>query len=402
MLSIRSSGRLPGRFYAISISSFFFQLPRFMVQPVFALYLIEMGASLTEVGLILSIRSMLMLFLRIPLTLVTQRLGKGRMIKLAFLVQATTYMVYYLAPTYIWFFLIPFYQIIATGSFNQLALSEVTNAAPDTRQGDAIGQYMTYMHAGQIIGPLVASFLLRYIEYSGIFLVSALFPVIGFTLFMRAKFGESTDMAPEEPSEKVRNIGGLIALKEVLSVKDVRLLAIVRSSYSLSNSIFLTLFPVWAVTDIQLSSSMVALMFAVIGFADVVVRIPIGKLADKVGAKRIMFLTYILIIIDYAMVAYTRNFYLLSVWLFCYGALSGIRAVLEWTHLVSVVNPESKSLSMSFLFNCWDIGAMVGSILAGYLTIFLPYQTLLLLTALINVHNIPAIKAMKNVQKKDT
>ena len=370
-----------------------------MVQPVLALYLMNLGASLTEVGLILSIQSMLMMILRIPLTLVTQRLGKEKMIKLAFVVQATAYLFYYIAPNYLWFFFIPFYQIIATGSFNQLALSEATNAAPITRQGDAIGQYMTFMHAGQFIGPLVTSFLLRYVEYSGIFLATTLFPVIGLTLFLRAKYGEPIDKNLDEPDEKEEVLGGLTTLKEVLNEKDVRLLAVVRAFYSLSSSIFTTLFPIWAVSDLMLTSSMVALLFSVIGFANIVIRIPIGKLADRVGAKRVLFLTFIMIIIDYVVIAHSGNLYILCLGLLGYGAFSGIRAVSEWTHLVSVVDPERKSLSMSFLFNCWDVGAMVGSVLAGYLTIFLPYQTMFLLTALINVPNVLAIKAMKNVQR---
>ena len=50
------------------------------------------------------------------------------------------------------------------------------------------------------------------------------------------------------------------------------------------------------------------------------------------------------------------------------------------------------------LFNCWDIGAMLGSISAGLLTTFLPFQMILLLAAFINVPTVPAIKAMKDVK----
>jgi DHA1 family multidrug resistance protein-like MFS transporter len=393
---VKSLGGFSGRFYTISISSFLFQLPGYMAQPVLALYLLHLGASLPEVGLILSIQSMLMIFLRIPLTMVTQRLGEERMIKLAFVVQASAYIVYYIAPSPAWFYLIPFYQILATGSFNQLALSGATNAAPRARQGDAIGQYMTFMHAGQFIGPLITSVLLRYIGYSGIFLAAALFPAIGLALFLGAGFRAKMEKAPDEP-KGVGSSSGLAKLGMVLKEKDVRLLAVVRVSYSLSSSIFTTLFPVWAVNDLQLSSSVVALLFSVIGFANTVIRIPVGKLADRMGAKRVLFLTFLVIIVDYVVIAYSRNIYLLGLAILGYGACSGIRAVSEWTHLVDVVEPEIKTLSMSFLFNCWDLGAMLGSISAGLLTTFLPFQMILLLTAFINVPTVPAINAMKNV-----
>jgi MFS family permease len=161
---------------------------------------------------------------------------------------------------------------------------------------------------------------------------------------------------------------------------------------------FTTLFPVWAVNDLQLGSSVVAFFFSVIGFANTVIRMPVGRLADRIGAKRVLFLTFLVIIVDYAVIAYTRNIYLIGLAVFVYGACSGIRAVSEWTHLVDIVQPEVKTLSMSFLFNCWDVGSMLGSIAAGLLTTLLPFQAILLLAAFVNVPTVPAINAMRDVK----
>jgi predicted MFS family arabinose efflux permease len=357
-----------------------------------------LGASLPEVGLIISIQSMLMIFLRIPLTLVTQRLGEDRMIRLAFVVQATAYVAYYLAPSPVWFFVVPFYQILATGSFNQLALAGATNSAPRGRQGDAIGQYMTFMHAGQFMGPLVTSVLVGYVGYSGIFMAAAVFPAIGLALFLGAGVSSAAGETAKEPGVREVGPGTLATLGRVLGQRDVRLLAVVRVSYSLSSAMFTTLFPVWAVNDLQLGSSVVAFFFSVIGFANTVIRMPVGRLADRMGAKRVLFLTFLVIIVDYAVIAYTRNIYLIGLAVFVYGACSGIRAVSEWTHLVDIVQPEVKTLSMSFLFNCWDVGSMLGSIAAGLLTTLLPFQAILLLAAFVNVPTVPAINAMRDVK----
>ena len=323
------------------------------------------------------------------------------MIKLAFVIQASAYLFYYLAPNIGWFFIIPLYQILATGSFNQLALSEVSNTAPISKQGDAIGQYMTFMNAGQFIGPFITSVLLIYTGYSQIFLTAILFPIIGLLLFSGARFGESNDMDFKEPNENVGVFNGLTTIRKVINEKEIRLLAVIRACYSMGSSLFTTLFPVWIVVDLQLSPSVVALLFSVIGFSDTAVRIPFGKLADRIGAKRVLSLTYLLIIVDYAVIAYSRNVYILGLAIFVYGGLSGIRAVSEWTHLVAVVDPEIKTMSMSFLFNSWDLGAMLGSISAGVLTTFLPFQTILLLTAIINVPTIPSINALKNVHREN-
>ena len=397
---VKSLGGLPKKFYSVSVSSLLFQLPRFIIQPVLALYLLELGASLPEVGLILSIESIGKIILRIPLTLLTQRIGNSRMIKLSFIVQTSTYLFYYLAPSPRWFFIIPFFQILATGSFNQLALSEVTSIAPITRQGDAIGQYMTFMHAGQCIGPLITSALLIYSGYSRVFLVATLFPIIGLVLFLLAGFEDNIDKNSKEPSETVGGFEGLATLRRVIKEKDVRLLSLLRISFSLGSSIFTILFPVWLVSELQFSSSIVALLFSVLGFADAFIRIPFGRLADRIGAKKVLFYTYLLILFDYVLIAYSKNIYILGIEIFVYGACSGIRAVSEWTHLVSVIDPKIKTMSMSFLFNCFDFGTMLGSISAGFLTTVLPFQTLLLITALIIIPTIPAIIKMTNASNE--
>ena len=322
------------------------------------------------------------------------------MIKLSFIVQTSTYLFYYFAPNPRWFFIIPFYQILATGSINQLALSEVSSIAPNTRQGDAIGQYMTFMHAGQFIGPLITSALLIYTGYSRVFLAAALFPIIGLVLFLVAGFEENIDKNSKEPNEKVGVFEGIDTLRRVVKEKDVRLLSVLRISFSLGSSIFTILFPVWVVVGLQFSSSVAALLFSVLGFADAFIRIPFGRLADRIGAKRVLFYTYLLILFDYIIIAYSSNIYILSIVIFVYGACSGIRAVSEWTHLVSVIDPKIKTMSMSFLFNCFDFGTMIGSISAGFLTTILPFQTLMLITAFIIMPTIPAINKMTNTSNE--
>ena len=90
----KRAGGLPTSFYVVSLASFLFQLTRMTTQPVFTLYVLEMGASLVQVGLILSVQSVLMMVVRIPLTLVADRIGHGRMFLVAFVIQATAPVLY--------------------------------------------------------------------------------------------------------------------------------------------------------------------------------------------------------------------------------------------------------------------------------------------------------------------
>ena len=200
---MENNNSLPGSFYLVSAASFLFEISRHITQPIFTLYILEMGASLVQVGLILSVQSILMMVVRIPLAMVSNRVGHNRMFLVAFIIQATAPLLYAMAPDPSWLYVIPFYQIIASGSFSQLAMSTVSNMAPATRQGDAIGRYMTFMSMGMFVGPLIAGSLATQIGYRQLFMVAALFPAIGFGIFLKFKpRGMRPPPSKEESVEK--------------------------------------------------------------------------------------------------------------------------------------------------------------------------------------------------------
>lgn len=130
---------MPKGFYALALCEFLFELTWFIAQPMFTLYMIGLGATILQVGVILSVQSFLMIVARIPLTVVARRVGERRMICLAFVVQATAPILYSLAPSPTWLYFIPFYQVLATATFFQVALSIASNMSIPSRQGDALG-----------------------------------------------------------------------------------------------------------------------------------------------------------------------------------------------------------------------------------------------------------------------
>ncbi|MCW4035790.1 MAG: MFS transporter, partial [Candidatus Bathyarchaeota archaeon] len=241
---------LPRSFYVVSVASFLFSLTRNVTQPIFSLYVLDMGASLLQVGSILSIQSFLMIVARIPLTVVTEKIGSNRMFAIAFVIQATASVLYAVAPSTSWLYFIPFYQIIASGSYNQLAMSTASDMAPVTRQGDALGRYMTFMTMGMFVGPLIAGALIARISYRQLYLATALFPIIGLVLFLRhMPRNPGRKKSKDNPGGEVQ-MGTLNALKMVLRNRNVLVLTLIRATYSMSNTVFTALFAVYAVREL--------------------------------------------------------------------------------------------------------------------------------------------------------
>lgn len=394
------SNTLPRNFYIVSVSSSLFQLMRYVTQPIFTLYILEMGASLLQLGLILSIQSILMVVVRIPLTIVAERIGRNKMLVIAFIIQATTPILYAFAPNPSWLYIIPFYQIIALGSFNQLAMATVSNMAPARRQGDALGRYMTFMSMGMFIGPLITSLLVAYISYRQLYLVTAIFPTVGLALFLRyMPRGEAVSRVPADDGGE--RAGTLDILKVILRNRNVLVLTLIRITFSFSNTVFTNLFALYAVETLGFTPSLAALLFSVVGFSNTFIRFPAGRLSDRIGSKKVLMASFSTLILVYLSIAYLRGLVPILVSLVLFGVCWGTRAVTEWTNLVNTVTDETKAMAMSYMSSIWGVGATLGSLMVGLVGGILPFPTIFLMLALINVPALPAIYIMNGSEKEE-
>lgn len=398
----QESRSLPRAFYTVSSAAFMYELALFTTQPIMALYILDFGVSILELGIILAVQSVLLILLRIPLTIIAQRIGEMKMLQIAFLVLSTSQVMYAFATAPVWLYLLPFYQILANGSFFQLATAAASNMAPQTRQGDALGRYMFLTNMGMFLGPIICSALLVYLKYPQLFLVSATFPTVG--LLLLRSYTENRKFRDSHGSEKNHNLAAnsVQSLGPIFHQRNVIVLATIRTLYSMSNKIFTTLFVIYAVQQLGNSPSAVALLFSILGLTNTLIKIPAGLASDRFGRKPVLLLTFGAVVANYVALAYIKDLGALAVLIGIFGACWGTRAVTEWSYLSSSVTPEQKTIAISFMESFWDTGTTIGSILSGILASVVAYQTTFLLAGLMNLAALPAIYVMNNTPKPRT
>ena len=191
-------------------------------------------------------------------------------------------------------------------------------------------------------------------------------------------------------------MGTLDALKLVLGNRNVLVLTLIRATYSMSNTVFTALFAVYAVRELGFSPSLASLLFSVVGFANAFVKFPAGTLSDRLGAKRVLFASFGVLILVYASIPYARSAPLLLPLLVFFGLCWGTRAVTEWATLANTVPQETKAIAMSYLSSIWGVGSTLGSLMLGVFGDTLPFSTMFLILAVINVPALPAIHFMKD------
>ena len=362
-----------------------------LTQPIYSLYLTQKGITVVQLGVLLSVQSFIPLILRIPMSGLIEHIGRIRSMIIALIISGIGTLLFLPARGYTQLMLVVMFNTISASSFNQTAMSTVSDAAPPQRQGDAMGRYLTFLGLGMLLGPALCSWLVTPLGYDGLFLLAAGIPIIGILLLVF--------MAPENIRERVKTDAPTISTSEsirmILKNRNVLFLSYCRASFSTAQSIFLALFSIYAANQLGFSDSTIALLFTIRGFANTLARFPAGTISDRIGRRPLMYAAFSLLVVSFGLIAYSTSFTMLAVAMALYGLCWGTRAVSEWAFLTDLVEPEIKTISISYLSSVFSLGSTLGSIASGILTVFLPYSTIFMIGAAINLGAIPAIYAMR-------
>ena len=379
------------RLYALMLAATTYVLNFTLTQPIYSLYLTQKGITIVQLGVLLSVQSFIPLLLRIPLSALIEKTGRIPSMIISLIISGIGTLLFIPAQSYTHLTLVVLFNSISASSFNQTAMSTVSDAAPPHRQGDAMGRYLTFLGLGMLLGPAICSWLVTPLGYTGLFYVAGATPIIGIALLVFK--------APRNIRERTITttpaISATESLKMILRNRNVLLLSYCRASFSAAQSIFLALFSIYAANQLGFSDSNIALLFAIRGFTNTLARYPAGSISDKIGRRPLMYAAYALLVVSFAIVAYTSSFSFLVVAMILYGLCWGTRAVSEWAFLTDLVEPEVKTMSISYLSSIFSLGSTIGSIASGVLTIFLPYSAIFLIGAALNLGALPAIYAMK-------
>jgi predicted MFS family arabinose efflux permease len=355
--------------------------------PIFTLHLQDVGATIFQIGSILSIQSFLLIILRVPLTLIARRIGERKMLFIAFIVQSVTQLFYGISPSAAWFYPISILQVLSKGTFFQLATAINSNLAPEDKQGDALGRHMTIMSVPMFIGPVITGIFVEQIGYQGLFFLSSTLPFLGLIIFWW--YTSDVDLGGVEVS--IHETPNLRSLVHLFTKKNLVILALIRALYSTSNNTYLTLFSLYAVNQLGFDPASVAGLFSLQGIANTLIKVPIGRASDRIGRKTILLTTFIMVIFIYLLLSFAEYYYLVGFGVVIFGLAWGSRATVEWAFLTSTVKPEIKNIAVSYMEGFWDIGGSLGSFLAGLLSGYLAVPQILLLMAALNLPAIPAI-----------
>jgi MFS family permease len=171
----------------------------------------------------------------------------------------------------------------------------IANSVPSERLGTAFGVHRAMDTAGAMLGPLVAAGLLFLApgSYDAVFIVSFCFAIVGVAVIvLLVEAPAPAAPTADAPAVTSRVVGQLLART------DFRALVLISSALALTtlsdSFIFLTL-----QRKLDLSLSLFPLLYVGMALVYMVLAIPIGRLADRMGRRQIFLAGYALLTLAY-------------------------------------------------------------------------------------------------------
>jgi MFS family permease len=355
-----------------------------LIQPIFSLFLLAKGASPFEMGLILSLLSVTSILVRIALGYAAQRWGSWPLILLTLIGQPITFVAYAYATSPLWLFPIAVFQGITTTLFGPILMSTVSITAPEGKRGSTIGTYLLAYGVSTLIGPLISSFLLTIVDYSRLFVISAGISLLSFALLLPIRRSSVyVELKPPNTRDGQRRLGQDIDVKGILTSRNVIAIFTICALFSLTLTMLMNLFPVFAVQTLSVTPSTVALFISVRGLANTATRFPAGKLSDRVGRRPLIILAHAMGGVALLFFAASQHFVVLGVAMIIHGSGHAFRSVSEFALLGDNVPKRTLQLVTYAYATSYDVGATIGAALIGPLTAIFPVNGIFLTSGLL-------------------
>jgi MFS family permease len=345
------------------------------------LYIIEVGADLVQLALLMALPSFVSLLTRVPASALSGRLGRWRMMAISLVISTLTTVAFALVRDPVWFYPVIAIAALSWAIFSPITVEFVSSRATAETQGSMMGFYFTSIAAPMFLGPFLSSFLTLYLDLRTLFLVSAVFPTVALGAFILMVKPKDMIISRTGNQGEARRPSFWKSIGRVFRVRNFAVLCLSRVSFAMSMGIFNTAYSVFAESALGFTPSLISLLFTSRGVTNVLTRMPAGRLSDRIGRRKPFIVAYLLVIVSFVLVSYLRRLEFLLVALAIYGIGWGMRIAPSMALAIESVSNEDRPIALAVFMTMFDVGNIVGSLATGFTSSFLPTNVLMLLCA---------------------
>lgn len=331
-----------------------------MIGTFLPLFIRNLNASVFQVSIVLFLGGLFATVIVMPSGLLLDKYGERTLIILSLMLLGVTPLLYNLAIG--WEQMIPWVMINMSALliFILARMTIIANSVKPSTMATVYGMMNLAWPVGGILGPFLGGFLVDRYGWS-LFLYTAsllasLCTVISF--FLTSTGGKIRPEEEEAQSESFE--------KGVLWI--IAIFILIHIFGNAARGILRTIFPFYLTENMHKSKTETGLFFSVgFGVATLIVQIPSGFLADKLGRKKVMMYCVLMIPVLTFLFSLIDDYALL---LIIYTAITGLWSA-TWpasaAYLITITPLKKRGFIMSMRQAAVRLGFTVGPLIGGYL-----------------------------------
>jgi len=333
-----------------------------LIGPFLSLYIVSLGASVTELGLVIAISDAVTAVLLIPSGTLSDKYGRKKLHALG------TFLVIF--PPLLYTFAVHWLQVVpwiilsgaALGLYMPIRWSIPADVSTVEKLATAYSWTNVALLTGSTLGPLLGGLIAEAFDIKTPFLVCFSLLCIAFLLTLalqetgKKKEPFQTIQQIDEPPRAMR-FSAVIALFSLINILQ-----------GAGVGLFFTPLSVFVVQRFSVSDALVGFLYAVgFGLASTVVQLPGAKLANRYDRKRLMLVTFVVSAPFYGLFALSSGLVELFLFMFLSNALLNL-CWPAFQALMMELTPSAKwGLMNGIAGTTFWVGLMVGSAASGIL-----------------------------------
>ncbi|RLQ94483.1 MFS transporter [Falsibacillus albus] len=352
-------------FVSISLSSFFLFLTFYTLLVTLPIYVLDdLHGDEKEIGLIISIFLVSSIICRPFSGIWIERFGRKPVLLISLTLFFVAAPLYFSAGNVGALLLLRFFHGAGFGMATTATGTIAADLVPNSRRGEGMGYFATFMNMAMVIGPFLGLTVIHYASFQLLFLLCSIFAFLALVSGLIVKFPKAALTKAAPPKFR---IGDLLE-KKALPI------SISAGSLAFAYSSILSFISVYAK---QLGLMEAASFFFVVYAAAIIISRPFtGKWFDRFGENVILYPSILLFGIGIFLLSIVHSAFMLLLAGGVIGLGYGTLVPGMQTIALNSVDSRRRGIATATFFTIFDTGIGVGSFLLGIIVSSLGYGKL--------------------------
>lgn len=364
-----------------------------MYGPLEALYLKDLGASIGQIGIFYTLSQIIPLLLQILGGWVSDSLGRLKAIAIGSVVGVFVYIPLILASRWEWILAASALGAVTRSLIGPSFDAFIADHSDPENRARLFGVTQTLFGVVSVVGPVLGGYLVESMKFKGMLMVAAVLYVLATILRVgmarEASKGREANPSPLTLSSLKTNLGLMMGL--ILAGGLFTWIMVTDGVRDIFFNMSFTFMSVYMQDIAKLTISQIGIMNSVFGVAMMVVMIPAGWLADKVGERVNIAVSFLLLAIAIGLMAIIPP--VSPAWLYGLGwVIAGIGVGLAtpaYQSLISKAVPQRlRGVAFGLFSTSLGLVSLPAPVIGGYLWEHVSPQFPFMVTAVVSLLSI--------------